>query len=75
MDKTITQDEIVKKTGLSVQTVNRVMKTLKENKFYVKHDGFHVVDPESISRVSHSERLTIRDEFEKIQRYYENKKT
>lgn len=66
----ITQDDIVEKTGLCVQTVSRTMKILKENGFLIKHDGYMIIDPDSISRVSHSDRLFIKDEFEKIQRYY-----
>ena len=70
----ITQKEIVAKTKLSLQTVNRIMKSLKEKEFFVKHEGVYLVNPEIVSKVSHSKRLTIRDEFQQIQHYYDRKK-
>lgn len=71
----ITQREIVEKTGLSVQTVNRTMLALRINGFFVKHEGYLIIDPHSIASVTYSDRVFIKDEFEKIKLYSRYKKS
>lgn len=65
----ITQSEIVEKTGLCIQTVNRTMQKLFENQFFVKRAGYILLDPNSIARVKLDDRVYIKADFEQNERY------
>ncbi len=59
---TMTQDAIQKATGMSIQTVNRTMKALRESEppFLVKiNSGAYQVNPDVIFKGSHSNRMGV----------------
>ena len=65
----ITQNEIAEETGLCIQTVNRTMQKLFENQFFVKREGYILLDPNSIARVKLDDRIYIKADFEQNERY------
>ena len=65
----ITQNEIAEETKLCIQTVNRTMQKLFENQFFVKREGYILLDPNSIARVKLDDRIYIKADFEQNERY------
>ncbi len=61
-----TQRKIAEETGLCIQTVNRTMKKLQENQFFVKREGYLLLDPNSIASVTFGDRIYIKADFEKM---------
>lgn len=64
-----TQRKIAEETGLCIQTVNRTIKKLQENQFFVKREGYLLLDPNSIASVTFGDRIYIKADFEKNERY------